>query len=156
VDYVLDGGPCYFGIESTVVSLAEPQPLLLRPGAISRLQIEAVIGPITTAANPPALAHSSPGMHPRHYSPRTSLYLVTAGRLPEPGQGIYLQHHHPPTRTDVPTRLMPDSAADYAAVLYRQLHEVDAGNYDWIAVDLPPNTPDWEAIQDRLKRAATK
>ena len=156
VDYVLDGGPCYFGIESTVLSLAEPQPLLLRPGAISRLEIEAIIGPITTAANPPALAHSSPGMHPRHYSPRTSLFLVTAGKLPEPGQGIYLQHHHPPTRTDIPTRQMPDAAADYAAILYRELHDADECNYDWIAVDLPPNTSEWEAIQDRLKRAAAK
>ena len=155
VDYILDGGPCHVGIESTVLSLAEPQPILLRPGAISRLQIEAVTGPITTAADPAACAHAAPGMHPRHYSPRTSLFLVTAGKLPEQGHGIYLQHEHPPTRTDVPARRMPHSAAGYAAVLYQQLHEADAGNYDWIAVDLPPNTPDWEAIHDRLRRAAS-
>ena len=155
VDYILDGGPCHVGIESTVLSLAEPQPILLRPGAISRLQIEAVIGPITSAADPVPGAHAAPGMHPRHYSPHTTLFLVTAGKLPEQGQGIYLQHQHPPTRTDVPARQMPPSAADYAAVLYQQLHEADAGNYDWIAVDLPPNTPDWEAIYDRLHRAAS-
>jgi L-threonylcarbamoyladenylate synthase len=155
VDYILDGGPCHVGIESTVLSLAEPQPILLRPGAISRLQIEAVIGPITTAADPAACAHPAPGMHPRHYSPRTSLLLVTAGKLPKQGQGIYLQYQHPPTRTDIPARQMPHSAADYAAALYQQLHEADAGNYDWIAVDLPPNTAEWEGVQDRLRRAAS-
>jgi L-threonylcarbamoyladenylate synthase len=155
VDYILDGGPCRVGIESTVLSLAGPQPILLRPGAISHLQIEAVIGPIAAAADPGAGAHPSPGMHPRHYSPRTSLFLVTAGKLPERGQGIYLQHQHPPGRTDIPVRQMPQAAADYAAAFYHELHEADTGNYDWIAVDLPPNTPDWEAIQDRLRRAAS-
>jgi L-threonylcarbamoyladenylate synthase len=154
VDYILDGGPCHVGIESTVLSLAGPQPILLRPGGLSRPQIEAVIGPITTAAEP-AGAHPAPGMHPRHYSPRTSLLLVTAGKLPERGQGIYLQHQHSPNRIDVRARQMPHSAADYAAALYRELHEADAGNYDWIAVDLPPNTPDWEAVHDRLRRAAS-
>jgi L-threonylcarbamoyladenylate synthase len=154
VDYILDGGPCHVGIESTVLSLAGPQPILLRPGGVSRRQIEAVIGPITTAAGH-AGAHPAPGMHPRHYSPRTALLLVTAGKLPEQGQGIYLQHQHPPNRTDVPARQMPHSAPDYAAALYHQLHEADAGNYDWIAVDIPPNTPDWEAVHDRLRRAAS-
>ena len=155
VDYILDGGPCHVGIESTVLSLAEPQPILLRPGGISRLQIEAVVGPITVAADPAAGAHPAPGMHPRHYSPRTCLLLVTAGKLPEQGRGIYLQHLHPPNRTDVAVHQMPHSAADYAAALYHQLHEADVGNYDWIAVDLPPNTPDWEAVHDRLRRAAS-
>jgi L-threonylcarbamoyladenylate synthase len=154
VDYILDGGPCHVGIESTVLSLAGPQPILLRPGGLSRPHIEAVIGPITTAADP-AGAHPAPGMHPRHYSPRTSLFLVIAGKLPEYGRGIYLQHQHPPSRTDVPARQMPHSAADYAAALYHQLHEADAGSYHWIAVDLPPNTPDWEAVHDRLRRAAS-
>ena len=155
VDYILDGGPCHVGIESTVLSLAGPQPILLRPGGISRLQIEAVIGPIATATDPAAGAHPAPGMHPRHYSPRTPLLLVTAGKLPEQGHGIYLQHQHPPNRTDVSARQMSHSAADYAAALYQQLHEADAGNYDWIAVDLPPSTPDWEAVLDRLRRAAS-
>jgi len=50
---------------------------------------------------------------------------------------------------------MPAAAADYAAALYEVLHQADAGNYNWIAVDVPPSTPEWEAIQDRLKRAAT-
>jgi L-threonylcarbamoyladenylate synthase len=96
VDYILDGGPCVVGIESTVLSLTSSAPVLLRPGGISRQQIEAVIGPVTLQARPSSEAHPSPGMHPRHYSPRTRLLLVTNGDVPNEGLGAYLQLHHPP------------------------------------------------------------
>ncbi len=107
VDYVLDGGPCQVGIESTVLSLVETQPVLLRPGGLSRHDLESVIGPIATASDPVAGAHPSPGMHARHYSPRTPLFLVSNGKLPERGQGIYLQHTIPPNRTGIKTVQMP-------------------------------------------------
>ena len=168
VDYILDGGPCTVGIESTVLSLARwlagwstgSQPILLRPGAISRTEIESLIGAIAMVDDPASGSHPAPGLHPRHYSPRTTLYLATNGKLPDQGQGqgqgLYLQHQNPPSRTNVTIHQMPQSAADYAAALYEVLHQADAGNYKWIAVDLPPSTPEWEAIQDRLKRAAKK
>jgi len=162
IDYILDGGPCNVGIESTVLSLAGAlagaQPILLRPGGIPRTEIESVIGPIATAGDPASGPHAAPGMHPRHYSPRTTLYLATNGKLPDPGQGqgLYLRHLHPPSRTDIIIHQMPQSVADYATVLYEVLHQADAGNYNWIAVDRPPSTPEWEAIHDRLKRAATE
>jgi L-threonylcarbamoyladenylate synthase len=164
VDYILDGGPCQVGIESTVLSLsgasAGEQPILFRPGGIPRTEIESVlgstVGTIATAADPAAGPHPAPGLHPRHYSPRTTLYLAANGNLPDRGQGIYLQHRHPPSRADITIHQMPQSAADYTAALYEVLHQADAANYNWIAVDLPPNEPEWEAIQDRLKRAASK
>ena len=168
VDYILDGGPCTVGIESTVLSLAGwlagwstgRQPVLLRPGGIPRTEIESLIGPIAMVDDPASGPHPAPGLHPRHYSPRTTLYLATNGKLPDQGQGqgqgIYLQHQNPPSRTNVTIHQMPQSAADYAVALYEVLHQADAGNYRWIAVDLPPSTPEWEAIQDRLQRAATK
>jgi L-threonylcarbamoyladenylate synthase len=156
VDLILDGGPCQVGIESTVLSLAGPQPVLLRPGGISRSEIEAVIGPVTTAGDVPAVAHPSPGMHPRHYSPRTPLLLVEDGKVPEQGKGIYLQYKHPPVRSGIAVVQMPSTPAKYAAVLYDKLHVADAGGYDWIAVDAPPETPDWEAVGDRLYRAASR
>jgi len=161
VDLILDGGPCQVGIESTVLSLAGPTPILLRPGGISRPALEAIIGPIASAPEPQAGSHPSPGLHPRHYSPRTALYLAPNGKLPDQGQeqgqgqGIYLQHRHPPSRTNLTIRQMPESPADYAAVLYDVLHQADAGNYHWIAVDLPPSAPEWEAIHDRLRRAGS-
>src|SRR5438045_741206 len=87
VDLILDGGPCQVGIESTVLSLAGPQPVLLRPGAISRPQLEAEIGPVAIATDVNDGAHPAPGMHPRHYSPRTRLILVENGKVPEQGKG---------------------------------------------------------------------
>ena len=60
-----------------------------------------------------------------------------------------------PAAPDIKTIQMPTAAADYAAALYEKLHEADTANVDWIAVDLPPNTPEWEAVQDRLRRAAS-
>lgn len=155
VDYILDGGPCQVGIESTVLSLSGPNPVLLRPGGIPRQALESVIGAIASAQEIPG-AHPSPGMHARHYSPRTSLILVSKGKLPEQGKGIYLQHTHAATRPNVTTIQMPIAAAEYAAVLYERLHQADEANVDWIAVDLPPNKPEWEAVQDRLHRAASK
>ena len=156
VDYILDGGSCDVGIESTVLSLVEGRPVLLRPGGISRAELESVIGAIASADSPAGGAHPAPGMHARHYSPRTPLFLVSNGELPEGGRGIYLQHSRPPHREGVEVRQMPRSALDYAARLYGALHEADDANADWIAVDLPPDTPEWEAVYDRLRRAAAQ
>lgn len=157
VDLILDGGPCQVGIESTVLSLAEAKPTLLRPGGIPRTALEAIVGPVAIAQEIQAGAHPSPGMQPRHYSPHTSLYLAGNGKLPDQGQGqgVYLRHHNPPSRTNITIHQMPQSAADYAAALYDVLHLADTGNYNWIAVDIPPSAPEWEAVHDRLRRAAS-
>jgi L-threonylcarbamoyladenylate synthase len=153
-DYILDGGPCTVGIESTVLSLAGPTPLLLRPGGISRERIEKVIGAVEQQREVSHPAHPSPGMHPRHYSPRTKLLLVNNGQVPRVGAGAYLQLRCPPATNVREVIAMPLHAEGYAAQLYRTLHDLDARNYDWIAVDAPPETPEWEAVRDRLQRAA--
>ncbi len=154
VDYVLDGGPCVVGIESTVLSLAEDIPVLLRPGGISRQEIEAAIGPVEQQTKVLSEAYPSPGMHPRHYSPRTKLLLVRNGEVPDQGLGAYLQWQQPPRREVVEVVPMPAGAAEYAAELYRTLHELDSRNYEWIAVDTPGGGRKWEAVLDRLRRAA--
>ena len=156
VDHVLDGGACTVGIESTVLSLADRAPVLLRPGGISRQQIEAVIGPVAQQTTANSEAHPSPGMHPRHYSPRTKLLLVRNGDVPEEGSGAYLQLHQSPRSEVREVVLMPDEVSEYAARLYQTLHDVDARGYDWIAVEAPPNAPEWEAVRDRLTRAAAR
>jgi L-threonylcarbamoyladenylate synthase len=155
VDLILDGGPCQVGIESTVLSLTESVPRLLRPGGISRSQLEEVLGEIHSAEKIEGGAHPAPGMHPRHYSPQTPLYLVADGKVPHQGRGIYLQHKCQPSRTDIAIHQMPPSPAQYAAELYEVLHRADAGRYNWIAVDRPPSNSDWEAVHDRLKRASS-
>jgi L-threonylcarbamoyladenylate synthase len=155
VDLILDGGPCQVGIESTVLSLTESVPRLLRPGGISRTQLEEILGRINSAEKTEG-ADPAPGMHPRHYSPQTPLYLVTEGKVPERGRGIYLQHNCQPSRADIVIHQMPSFPTQYATELYEVLHQADAGNYGWIAVDRPPSSADWEAVHDRLKRASSE
>jgi L-threonylcarbamoyladenylate synthase len=155
VDYILDGGPCQVGIESAVLSLAAGVPELLRPGGISRQQFEEVIGAIARAGHEPSGSHPSPGMHPRHYSPRTPLYLVHDGQVPLYGSGVYLQIGSPPLASVRKVVLMPNGADEYAFRLYSVLHALDTHGFDWIAVDTPGPGAEWEGVLDRLQRAAT-
>lgn len=145
VDLVLDGGPSRVGIESTVLSLAADEPVLLRPGVISLPEIEVLIGPVRMAEAPGTAAHASPGMHPGHYRPRTRLVLLAAGDAPPSGQGEWLRLG----------REMPNDPAGYAAALYAVLHRLDTRGLGWIAVERPPETPEWAGVLDRLTRAAS-
>ena len=149
VNFILDGGPTQVGIESTVLSLAGTRPLLLRPGMISVEQIESLIGKVEIAAAAPEGSHPAPGMHPRHYSPRTRLVLD----LPGNGRGAYLWlSRAAPCARSVQ---MPADPGRYAAALYETLHRLDDEGFDWIAVEPPPDEPAWAGITDRLKRAAS-
>ncbi len=142
VAMVLDGGRTTVGIESTVLSLAGSCAVMLRPGMITRQEIEAVMGPVLLVGSAPTEAHASPGIHPRHYSPKTPLILV------EPGK------YRPPAAESACR--MPANPHEYAAVLYERLHEADAQGWDWIAIEQPPAGEEWSAIRDRLERAATR
>jgi L-threonylcarbamoyladenylate synthase len=142
VAMVLDGGSTSVGIESTVLSLVGPEAILLRPGMVSRAEIEEVIGPVLIEQTVLGAAHPSPGMHRRHYSPKTPLILVRAGQPPSSGHGVRLE--------------MPADPSQYAAVLYERLHQADSENWDWIEIELPPDDPRWAAIRDRLERAAVR
>lgn len=144
VDMVLDGGPATVGIESTVLSVADSQPVLLRPGVIPLPEIEALIGPVSVGKEAGPGGHESPGMHARHYCPRTPLILVIPGDQAPAGRGAWL-------RIGVE---MPADPRGYASALYGMLHRVDAEGLEWIAVELPPDTPEWAGVLDRLRRAS--
>lgn len=154
VDFILDGGPCQVGIESTVLSLAGPSPILLRPGMIAKADLEAVIGPVRAfdKTNSPSQPEPSPGLHPRHYSPRTRLIL---GDPPAIGRGAVIVPGFDKTNSPHPHVYLPNEPAGYAVLIYRTLHDLDQQSLDWIAVQPPPDTPAWSAILDRLRRAAT-
>jgi L-threonylcarbamoyladenylate synthase len=141
VEMILDGGPCQVGIESTVLSVAGPKPVLLRPGMLGISELAEVIGPIDTASQQPGPAHLSPGLHRRHYSPKTPLYLLDGNEPLPHGRGKVLE--------------MPEHSTAYAAQLYSALHAADREGWDWIAINKPPETPEWAAICDRLQRAST-
>lgn len=141
---VLDGGPTRVGIESTVVAIEGGKLKLLRPGMIS-------LGEIEQVAAQAGAAHPAPGMHARHYSPRTPLLLTQA---PPGTEGAWVWHSRPAAAAARAVK-MPADAAGYAARLYSVLHELDAEGWPWIAVEPPPEGADWDAIRDRLRRAAT-
>jgi L-threonylcarbamoyladenylate synthase len=150
VDLIVDGGPCQVGIESTVVSLAASPAVLLRPGMISREQLEGVLGAVDVHLTRQG-AQPSPGLHPRHYRPRTPVVLVDARDAVPAGRGVLLGWTR---RNEVEMIVMPGEAGEYAAALYETLHRVDGQGFEWIAVERPPESAVWSGILDRLERAA--
>jgi L-threonylcarbamoyladenylate synthase len=168
IDLILDAGPSLMGIESTVIDLTRELPTILRPGSISRIQLEAIIGPVETQTS----AHStqgdapraSPGMLDRHYSPRARVTLAdpsseSTRRLLEQlrADGFVagaLTLHAQDDDSDAVVR-MPDEPVAYAARLYDELHALDDLGCDVIVVERVPAGSAWDAVRDRLERAAT-
>lgn len=160
---VLDGGPCEVGVESTIVSLVGDKPKLLRPGGISREAIEAVLGDdLEHHTNQHSAKQRVSGLLDSHYAPRTPLItgdwhaiLTQAQQRLAQGQKIIIittQSH----REDIalPLHPMPASSDEYAQMLYATLRSLDLANYEALLLELPPNTSEWLAVQDRLQRAA--
>jgi L-threonylcarbamoyladenylate synthase len=137
---ILDGGPCAVGLESTVVDLSSDTPRLLRPGAVTRDQIESVIGRVEVFAGHvvPATAAQSPGQQPIHYAPTKPAFRV------EPGTTL-------PTDAAV-IRFGADVQSDMRS-FYARLRDADASGYSVIMIELPPERPEWAALRDRIERA---
>jgi L-threonylcarbamoyladenylate synthase len=176
IDLVLDAGPTSGGLESTVLDLSSSPPRLLRPGLVSRAEIEAVIGPFAAADDRSEPKHpervqpdnaplASPGMMRRHYAPRATLECVADGgkRVQElADQGVktgWLALTAATAEADFNASLvhripMPCDAAQYANRLYASLHECDDAGMERIVVDQPPCGDAWLAVHDRLRRAA--
>jgi len=141
----LDGGACGIGLESTVVALLD-EARLLRPGAVTRGEIEAVIGPLSEAE---ADARRSPGRLARHYAPDLPLRLNATD--PRPGE-VWLGFGAHGTE---PFNLSRDGdLAEAAANLFACLRAADRSGALGIAVAPIPQTGLGEAINDRLRRAA--
>ena len=143
----LDGGPCAIGLESTVVALLDT-PRLLRPGAVTRAKIEALIGPLAEAE---ADAKRSPGRMTRHYAPNLPLRLNAEARAPGEVWLGYGRWGDP-----AGLNLSPDGdLTEAAANLFAYLRAADrADGATGIAVAPIPGEGLGEAINDRLRRAA--
>ena len=154
VDLILDGGPTQFGVESTIVML-EPQPTLLRHGAIPVEAIEAIVGPLarelSDAARPLA-----PGRLRQHYAPRTPIRLIDPARVPlAQRDGAALLAFRASVVGYRAVRVL-SSAGDVreaAAHLFDYLHELDASGASRIDAEPVPNAGIGAAILDRLTRA---
>jgi L-threonylcarbamoyladenylate synthase len=167
IDLILDGGPTAGGLESTVLDVTTDPPRLLRPGLVTPAEIEAEIGPILRPgqqradhAGPPP---RSPGLLRRHYAPGTPLECVSedGGKRVEElllgGLRVGWVTFGPAQRDQRPGLVMialPREPAAYRAGLYAALHALDASGVDRIVVTLPPQTEEWLAVHDRLRRAS--
>ncbi|MFF0736089.1 L-threonylcarbamoyladenylate synthase [Streptomyces chartreusis] len=162
VDFVLDGGLCTVGVESTIVDATGDQPSILRPGGVTREDLEAALGfPLTV---PSTSRVRVPGQHPSHYAPRARVVLVEPERVvaeaelaQETGRqvGVFL----PASHADTPVRAhavvtVPDSMPAYARGLYGFLREFDQQGCDLIVASLPTEEGLGLAIANRLRRAA--
>ena len=145
---ILDDGPCEVGLESTVVDLSTPVATLLRPGGISREDLERVLGPVALAGADDH-APKSPGMMSRHYAPKAPLRMNAQG--PEADE-VFLGFGGIGTPDDM--NLSPNGdLTEAAANLFRMLHQLDDGGAARIAVAPIPDTGLGFAINDRLRRA---
>jgi L-threonylcarbamoyladenylate synthase len=160
VDLILDGGACPVGIESTIVDLSGEQPTLLRPGSITRLDLEQVLG--TPVAEPGGDAPRAPGRLERHYAPRTPLEVVPVDRLGSRLAALFHLRVAVLAPADVLQTLRARPAVEipasedpvaYARELYADLHQLDQAAADRIVVSAPPTGAEWVAVHDRLWRA---
>lgn len=162
VDFVLDGGACDVGVESTIVDATGDAPTILRPGGVTREDLETVLGcPLAV----PSTSHVRvPGQHPSHYAPRARVVLVEpekvvaeAERAQELGHqvGVFL----PAAVADAQVKAhavvaVPASTTAYAHGLYGFLRELDEQGCDLIVASLPADEGLGLAIANRLRRAA--
>lgn len=154
---ILDGGACALGIESAVVDLSGGQARLLRPGAVTRESIEAVIGPLAPGAIIPSAgvpgAISSPGMAGRHYAPSRPLRLEA--KTPGTGEAFLAFGPDAPAGPGPSLNLSPTGDIEEAAAnLFAMLRQLDCPDVAAIAVMAVPESGLGAAINDRLRRAA--
>jgi len=163
---ILDGGACDVGIESTIVDCTRGVPVLLRPGRITREQVQSVSG--LRLRDKEELAAPTPrasGTLEAHYAPNARLRLMDGRALQTAldvlGKdfdgatiAVYARSMLRVPSSKVLYRRMPDAAAAAAQQLFAVLRDFDAQGVSLIWVETPPGTPDWEGVRDRLARAA--
>lgn len=163
VDYILDGGACDVGVESTIVDVSTGTPALLRPGGVAREAIEAVLGrALVLGSSTPA-----PGTLPSHYAPHARVIAVDAADI-----AAAVRDAQRPTAVLAPAAVLasitasgslpdgvtslalPDDPRAMAHELYAALRDLDGRGLATIVATLPPEAGLGAAVADRLRRAA--
>ncbi|MBI5927526.1 MAG: threonylcarbamoyl-AMP synthase [Aquabacterium sp.] len=177
--WVLEGGPCGVGIESTIIDCSRGHPVLLRPGKLTLAEIEAVAGEPVMWSKPEAPDPSAPkasGTLLSHYAPRAKVRLMsdeqinaaldviepelTAAKIRDAAQGPRIAVYSRslwawrPKHQGVVHLSMPGDAITAAHDLFADLRELDATGVELIWVETPPPEPAWDGVRDRLNRAA--
>ena len=157
--WVLDGGDCAVGLESTIVDLSRSEPALLRPGGLARADIERALGRVLRA--PDDAAPRVSGALAAHYAPRTALELLAAAEI-EPrlralgaaGRPAAVWSRVKPRERCALWRAQPADALEMGHQLYAVLRELDQSGVSSLIIESPPAVEAWRAIADRLERAA--
>lgn len=155
--FILDGGACEVGLESTIVDLSRGAPVLLRPGAVTREDLATALGELPRDRD--AAAPRASGTLAAHYAPRTALAIADAASLDaELGApsniAVLALREAPPTANVTSWIAASEDPARYGHDLYANLRALDASGAKRIVVEAPPRTAAWEAVNDRLDRAA--
>ena len=167
IPLIIDGGQSQVGIESTVLDLSCSPPRLLRPGMIHAESLLAVIGAgkLEIGASPSG-ALRSPGLLPRHYSPKAMLAVLDWADEADLAARISVFHFprqkiHVVAHTRIPLRekfgrvaVIPHDAEAYARAIYAELHQCDEAGASLIIAEAVPEGLEWRGIADRLRRAA--
>jgi len=159
-DLILDGGSCRVGIESTILDLSTGKPRLMRPGAITVSEIEAVLG--VSVSMPGNDGPRAPGRMRSHYAPSTPVFLLPFTQMEEEikrrvanGKRVAVLATSPIRQTEnFFQQFMPDTPAGWAHELYSKLRVLDGQSFACILVEIPPSGADWQGVRDRLERAA--
>lgn len=168
---ILDGGDCDVGIESTIIDCTRGEPVLLRPGHITRVQIEAACGRAVLDKDTPQAVLGQPaprasGTLESHYAPRAKVRLMSAQEIAQKLQALgphannlgLWSAERPASEqgmgAGVLWRQQATTAEQAAHDLFGVLRDLDARGVSQIWVQLPPDTPEWEGVRDRLQRAA--
>jgi L-threonylcarbamoyladenylate synthase len=162
ISAVLDGGPCEFGLESTIVDFTSEVPRIVRAGPLSRQYLQDMLGsPVDMPAEHDAIV---PGNVSAHYQPRTPLRVVSLGDMTseelvsaKAGFIVYSQYMVEKLAAmgvaDDAICYLAEDAARYGKQLYASLFALDMLGKDTLLVDKPPDDENWAAVNDRLKRA---
>ena len=163
---VLDGGPCAIGIESSIVDCTRGRPVLLRPGILTRAQLEAACGELVLNPEDLQAAGAAPrasGTLESHYAPNAKVRLMNAAALQAALDlmgsdaahiAVYARDVLRIKSSKILYRRMPDDALAAAQQLFAVLRGFDAKGVKLIWIETPPDTADWEGVRDRLGRAA--
>jgi L-threonylcarbamoyladenylate synthase len=162
---ILDGGACDVGIESTIIDCTRGQPVLLRPGAITPEQVQAVCG-LEVVSKDALLTLSAPtpkasGTLESHYAPRARVRMMDAQQmqsaLGDAGAGVAVWHRSPMAWpvVGVQAQLMPSDPVLAARQLFAVLRAFDQQGVTQIWIEAPPEVSAWDGVRDRLQRAAS-
>jgi L-threonylcarbamoyladenylate synthase len=162
IDLVIDSGPTWIGLESTVLDLSVSPPRLLRPGPIGRTTLEQALGGAQIAehsAGASSAQPASPGQLPVHYAPQTPAFRALAlseveGMVARRDTAVVVLGDAEPLGEHAQHRWIPLETPDAAArALYETLHRLDSLGLAAIIVVMPPDSPEWAAVRDRVIRA---